>query len=72
MNADDMFRQIGYIKQYEQGDIYYYKDIEVKDEYICFILGYKCVTKHECYSSPGWITKDEMKAIEKKCEELKW
>ena len=72
MKADNMFKRLGYTKEYENENIYYYKDIEVKDEYICFILGHKCVTKHACYSSPGWITKDEMKAIEKKCKELEW
>lgn len=70
--ADEIFKDLGYTKQYKDEDIYYYQDVEVKDNYIVFEMGYKCFAKTSCYHDTGDITMQELQAINKKCQELGW
>ena len=53
MKADNMFKKLGYTKQYENENIYYYKDMECKDSYIFFYTGRKLYSKVECYHDAG-------------------
>lgn len=70
--ADEMFEELGYKKQYENESIYYYMDIDLKDNYIVFETGYKSFAKISCYHDAGDITMQELQAINKKCQELGW
>ena len=70
--ADEMFKKLGYKKQYENENIYYYMDVDLKDNYIVFETGYKSFTKISCYHDAGDITMQELQAINKKVEELGW
>lgn len=70
--ADEMFEELGYKKQYENESIYYYMDIDSKDNYIVFETGYKSFAKISCYHDAGDITMQELQAINKKCQELCW
>lgn len=70
--GDEIFKDLGYTKQYESEDIYYYQDVEVKDNYIVFEMAYKSFAKISCYHDAGDITMQELQAINKKCQELGW
>lgn len=70
--ADELFKELGYKKQYENESIYYYMDIDLKDNYIVFETGYKSFAKISCYHDAGDITMQELQAINKKVEELGW
>ena len=72
MKADNMFKKLGYTKQYENEDIYYYKDIECKDSYIVFYTGRKLYSKVECYYDAGDFTMEELEAVYRKCIEMEW
>lgn len=69
--ADEMFEELGYKKQYENESIYYYMDIDLKDNYIVFETGYKSFAKISCYHDAGDITMQELKAINEKVRELR-
>lgn len=69
--ADELFEELGYKKQYENESIYYYIDIDLKDNYIVFETGYKSFAKISCYHDAGDITMQELQAINKKCMELR-
>lgn len=70
--ADEMFKKLGYKKQYENENIYYYMDVDLKDNYIVFETEYKSFTKISCYHDAGDITMQELQAINKKCKEMEW
>jgi len=72
MKADNMFKKLGYTKQYENEDIYYYKDMECKDSYIVFYTGRKLYSKVECYYDAGDFTMEELEAVYRKCIEMEW
>lgn len=71
-SADELFKGLGYKKQYKNEDIYYYMDVDLKDNYIVFETGYKSFAKISCYHDAGDITMQELQAINKKVEELGW
>ena len=70
--ADELFEELGYKKQYENESIYYYMDIDLKDNYIVFETEYKSFAKISYYHDAGDITMQELQAIIKKCQELGW
>lgn len=70
--GDEIFKDLGYTKQYKDEDIYYYQDVEVKDNYIVFEMAYKSFAKINYYHDAGDITMQELQAINKKCQELGW
>lgn len=72
LSADEIFKDLGYTKQYKSEDVYYYQDIEVQDKYIVFAMGYKSFAKISYYHDAGDITMQELQAIYKKCQELGW
>ena len=69
--ADEMFEELGYKKQYENENIYYYMDIDLKDNYIVFETEYKSFAKISYYHDAGDITMQELQAINKKVRELR-
>ena len=69
--ADELFKELGFKKQYENESIYYYMDIDLKDNYIVFETGYKSFAKISCYHDAGDITMQELKAINEKVRELR-
>ena len=69
--ADEMFKKLGYKKQYENENIYYYMNVDLKDNYIVFETGYKSFTKISCYHDAGDITMQELQAINEKVGELR-
>lgn len=69
--ADELFKELGYEKQYENESIYYYMDIDLKDNYIVFETVYKSFAKISCYHDAGDITMQELKAINEKARELR-
>lgn len=69
--ADEMFEKLGYKKEYnlQINDINYYKNY---DNVIHFILGRKSFFKSgEFDGMHDYITMQELKAIIKKCKELR-
>lgn len=72
MKADNMFKKLNYKKEYENENIYYYKDIECKDSYIFFDTGRKLYSKVECYHNAGDFTTEELEAVYRKCIEMEW
>lgn len=69
--ADELFSELGYRKSITQlGDIRYYKD---DDNVIYFELKYKSFHKSGEYDGMhDGITMEELKAINKKAQELGW
>lgn len=74
MNADEMFKKLGYKNDIEAsyGTIRFNKDY---NSFINFIIDDKCVLTNTLKNNQIdmlYITMEELQAIIKKCEELKW
>lgn len=68
MNADKMFEELGYkkiVRNYKSGRVYEY----VTDELSC--IDFMCEDKSVKVWNIG-MSMQELKAINKKCEELGW
>lgn len=67
MNSDEMFEELGYVKD-ETGDKIIY---QLSQHEICFYLNRK---EFDCGCGIGreFINIQELQAINKKCEELGW
>lgn len=69
--ADKMFEELGYYKDFDETTHEYRKEIDGDLFEIDFWLDEKEVSKNY-YGDAGYITMKELQAINKKCEELKW
>ena len=69
--ADEMFKKLGYYKNFDEMTHEYRKEGDGDLFEIDFWLEDKEVSKNY-YRDPGYITMQELKAIIKKCEELGW
>ena len=72
-SADQMFEELGYEKIQQilsSGELYIEYYNEKTSEYIKF-WGDKTISKYE-YREAGYLSMQELKAINKKCEELGW
>ena len=70
MTADEMFEELGYLKKEEEYEISF-----INNEAEClikFIIPNKVVELIEGYKSTVHCTMQELKAINKKVEELGW
>lgn len=67
--ADKMFEKLGYYKDFNKTIHEYKKDGELFE--IDFWLRSKEVSK-EYYGNTGYITIEELQAINQKCKELGW
>lgn len=71
--ADEMFEELGYEKIVESNiKILYEKEGLYWDKYISFTSDDKEVTAEMSSGDSETINMQELKAIYKKCEELKW
>lgn len=71
--ADEMFEELGYEKIVESNiKILYEKEGHYWDKYISFTSDDKEVTAEMSSGDSETINMQELKAIYKKCEELKW
>ena len=68
MSADEMFEKLGYKK--EEFDVWV--DYQKEDMEIEFWFDDKTITKNQEKELYSFITIPELKAINKKCEELGW
>ena len=69
--ADEMFEELGYYKDFDNTTHEYRKEDDENLFEIDFWLADKEVSKNY-YREIGYITMQELKAINKKCEELEW
>lgn len=67
MNAEEMFEKLGYKKEDFSSSGYIYYERAENDEYFSFDLISKEISAYS-YS----ITIEELRAINKQCEELGW
>lgn len=67
--ADKMFEELGYKKSEEECRVIYSKPLE--GDFLYFWLYDKEVSKDR-FMCGGYISMQELKAINKKCEELGW
>ena len=68
MSADEMFKELEYMKSETDEKIVYTKE----DGEIKFLKELKYFVCMDDYGSWQYITMKELKAINKKCEELGW
>ena len=69
--ADKMFEELGYYKDFDEMTHEYRKKCDGDLFEIDFWLDEKEVSKNY-YRDAGYITMQELQAINKKCEELGW
>ena len=71
--ADEMFKKLGYQTLFKDDQIIQYKFVGIyMDNEIKFDLKGKTVLKEYSTGESQEITMQELQAINKKCEELKW
>lgn len=71
LTADEMFERLGYYKDFDDATHEYRKEENGDLFEIDFWLKEKEVSKNY-YRDMGYITMQELKAINKKCKELGW
>lgn len=69
--ADEMFETLGYYKDFDETTHEYRKDYEGYLFEIDFWLEDKTISKNQ-FRDMGYITMQELQAINKKCKELGW
>lgn len=69
--ADKMFEELGYYKDFNNRTHEYRKELDGEQFEIDFWLNEREISKNN-YRNIGYITIEELKAINKKCEELGW
>ena len=69
--ADEMFETLGYYKDFDETTHEYRKEEDGDLFEIDFWLKEKTVSKNY-YRDMGYITMQELQAINKKCKELEW
>ena len=70
--ADEMFEKLGYYKDFDETTDEYRKECDGDLVEIDFWLKEKTISKNYYREFMGYITMQELKAINKKVEELGW